>query len=200
MVVHGNDDLRGLTLIARCALEQRVGAGGRAGVEAVARGLCVVRSAVGVVVGHGLEARVVALPVDGAAPAAVVHLAHDEDVARSVPSEAAGVEDELVPADHFLEVALVDEGHATGEGRHGRSRHVGHVGHPDAHVLHVVAVGAFAVPAEATHGGGGHTGLGQFGSSEELRGQAVVVEVVHREVARGAGAALVADEGFERHG
>ena len=95
-------------------------------------------------------------------------------------------------------VALIDEGHVAAEGRHGGSSGIAHVGHPDAHVLHIIIIGAVAEPAQAGHRGGGHTGLGQFAGSVELRAQAIIIKVVHREVTRGAGAGGVADEGLER--
>ena len=109
-----------------------------------------------------------AQPLDGAAPAAIVHLNHDQHVAAAVPCKAASIEDELVPTNHFLEVTFVDKVHCRTKWRRSVHSDITHVGHPNADVLDVVAISAVAEPTDTRHRSSGSTGLGQLGSRVEL--------------------------------
>ncbi|KWW28158.1 MAG: hypothetical protein F083_2890, partial [bacterium F083] len=140
------------------------------------------------------------LPAHATFPIAVKSLANDQHVAVAVPSEVAGIELELIPlASHGQHVgAGIDEGHTSGGVRGSGQFAVAHVGHPNADaILGRGAGGRTHIPAQARHRGGGHTGLGQLGSEEEVLTDGVVPQGVEGEVGRSGGRSLVANHGFE---
>ena len=164
----------------------RVGAV-RRGAHAVGLFSGIVTSTVTIDIAASGEASDGVSPLDTATPVAVVHLDHDEDVARAVPDEVA-TKGKHVPANHFLEVAGIDLGHSRTKGRGRGSFRAGHIGSPDGDVLDVVGIGALAVPTDVGQLASNGTGSGQFGCGVELRAERVVIEIVHRHITRGAGA------------
>ena len=127
------------------------------------------------------------LPIHGAVPSAIVALAENQHVTVAVPREGALVEDELVPADGGSHGTGIDLGHASDNVRGRRQSLVVNIGHPNGDALLGIARSIGGIPAEAGHRGGGHTGLGQLSGEIEVLGNAIIIQGVEGEVARGRG-------------
>ena len=112
-----------------------------------------------VIVTHGVKAQSLCPPFHRiTAPFAVVAVEENEHVANPVPGESALVEHNFVPAYSGRHVTCVNEGHVGGDMRNRVQFPVGHVGHPDAEAMLGIARSVVAIPTQARHRGGGHTG------------------------------------------